>query len=66
MIKHKTKEEAYDIYFKVCLEAVTEIDDFTTFGHLDYIPRYAPFGDYDFETHKNVIEKILQVIIKKN
>jgi histidinol-phosphatase (PHP family) len=64
--KDKTKEEAYDIYFKACLEAVTEIDDFTTFGHLDYIPRYAPFGDYDFKIHKEIIEKILKVIIKKN
>ena len=62
----KTKEEAYDIYFNACLEAVTEIDDYTTFGHLDYIPRYAPFDDYDFQIHKDKIEKILQMIIKKN
>ncbi len=33
---------------------------------LDYIPRYAPFGDYDFKIHKEIIEKILKVIIKKN
>jgi len=64
--KGKTKEEAYDIYFNTCLEAILEIDDFTTFGHLDYIPRYAPYDDYDYKTHQEIIDAILQALIKKN
>ena len=64
--KGKTKEEAYDIYFKTCLEAIETIDDFTTFGHLDYIPRYAPYDDYDYTTHKEVIDDILKALIKKD
>ena len=64
--KGKTKEEAYDIYFKTCLEAIETIDDFTTFGHLDYIPRYAPYDDYDYVIHKEIIDKILNALIKKD
>ena len=64
--KGKTKKEAYDIYFNTCLEAILEIDDFTTFGHLDYIPRYAPYDDYDYKTHQEIIDAILQALIKKN
>ena len=64
--KGKTKKEAYDIYFKTCLEAILEIDDFTTFGHLDYIPRYAPYDDYDYQTHQEAIDEILKALIKKD
>ncbi len=64
--KGKTKEEAYDIYFNTCLEAIETIDDFTTFGHLDYIPRYAPYDDYDYVIHKEIIDKILNALIKKD
>ena len=64
--KGKTKKQAYQIYFEACLEAVTEIDDFDTFGHLDYIPRYAPFEDYDYQDHKEIIDQILRTLIQKN
>ena len=35
----KSKKEAYTIYFEKVLEAVTEMNDFTVVGHLDYISR---------------------------
>jgi histidinol-phosphatase (PHP family) len=63
--KGKTKFEAYDLYFKTCLEAILEIDDFHTFGHLDYIPRYAPYDDYVYEDHKDRIDLILKALISK-
>ncbi len=62
----KTKQQAYQRYFEACLEAVTTIDDFDTFGHLDYIPRYAPFGDYEYETYRAILDQILTVLIAKN
>ena len=62
----KTKKEAYQQYFETCLEAIQEIDDFHTFGHLDYIPRYAPFGDYEYAEFHDIIDEILKLLIKKN
>ena len=62
----KTKQEAYQLYFETCLEAITEVDDFDTFGHLDYIPRYAPFDDYEYQDFKSIIDDILLALIKKD
>lgn len=61
----KTKQESYQTYFEACLEAILEIDDFNAFGHLDYIPRYAPFDDYQYEDFKDIIDQILIALIKK-
>mgnify|MGYP000518937875 CR=1 FL=1 len=63
---NKTKEEAFSIYFEKVLEAIKTIDDFTVIGHLDYIPRYSDFGDYDYQVYKDVIDEILLELIKKN
>lgn len=62
----KTKKEAYQRYFETCLEAINAIDDFHTFGHLDYIPRYAPFGDYDYADYQGIMDDILLALIRKN
>lgn len=62
----KSKHEAYNIYFLSLLEAVTEIDSFDVVGHFDYITRYSPFGDYEYEEYKDVIDQILQVLVQKN
>jgi len=63
--KGKDAFEAYDLYFKTCLEAIQNIDDFHTFGHLDYIPRYAPYEDYEYHEHKETIDLILKALISK-
>ncbi len=62
----KTKKEAFTIYFEKVLEAVREMDMFNVVGHLDYIPRYSGFGDYEYEDYKEIIDQILQVLIDKN
>lgn len=62
----KSKKEAYTIYFDTLLKAVTEMDEFTVVGHLDYISRYSGMGDYEYDDYKNIIDQILQVIIQKN
>jgi histidinol-phosphatase (PHP family) len=61
----KTQKEAYQIYFETCLDAVRSIDTFDVFGHLDYIPRYAPYDDYEYEDYKDIIDAILRTIIEK-
>lgn len=62
----KTKEEAYNIYFDTCLEAIENMDQFTVFGHLDYISRYSPFGDVVYSEFKEKIDVILRALINKN
>jgi histidinol-phosphatase (PHP family) len=62
----KTKKEAYQLYFETCLQAIQDIDDFDTFGHFDYIPRYAPFGDYDYAEFTTIIDQVLRLLIKKD
>ena len=62
----KTKKEAYKVYFEKVLEAIETIDDFTVFGHLDYIPRYSDFDDYNYEEYKEIIDDILKALINKN
>ena len=64
--KGKTQYDAYHIYFETCLEAIHSGIPFDTFGHLDYIPRYAPYGDYDYASHKDIIDRILDELIKQN
>lgn len=61
----KTKREAYQTYFETVLDAVETIDQFDVVGHLDYIPRYSPFGDYEYEDYKDIIDQILLAIIAK-
>lgn len=61
----KTKFEAYQIYFETCLAAIQSTNKFDTFGHMDYITRYSPFGDYDYINHKVIIDQILKELIKK-
>ncbi|QMS84787.1 histidinol-phosphatase HisJ family protein [Candidatus Xianfuyuplasma coldseepsis] len=62
----KTKRQAYQTYFETCLDAIESIDQFDVFGHLDYITRYSPYGDYDYEEYKDIIDRILQALIRKN
>jgi len=62
----KTMHEAYQTYFDMCLEAIEAMDNFDTFGHLDYISRYAPYDDYDYDMFKETIDNILLALIKKN
>lgn len=61
----KTMKEAYQRYFEVCLDAVTTMDHFDTFGHLDYIPRYAPYGDYSYPMFQTILDSILKTLITK-
>jgi len=62
----KTKEEAYNIYFQTCLEAIENTPNFTVFGHLDYISRYSPFGDFEYQDYQEIIDKVLTALISRN
>lgn len=61
----KTKKESYQTYFELCLEAINNTPEFTVFGHLDYITRYSPYGDYKYKEYKKIIDEILMALIEK-
>jgi histidinol-phosphatase (PHP family) len=63
--KNKTKEQAYQSYFDLCLEAVENVNTFDVFGHLDYITRYSPYGDFRFDDYRVNIEAIIDALIKR-
>lgn len=63
---NRTKKQAYTTYFNTCLEAISNTSKFDAFGHLDYITRYSPYGDYDYEEYKTVIDKILVELINRD
>lgn len=60
------KIDAYNLYFEEYLKMVSS-GGFNIAAHLDLMNRYAfdTLGNYDFNIHKNIIEKILKQIISK-
>lgn len=63
----KTQYDSYLRYFEILQEMVENFNNFDVLGHLDFIVRYGPFEDkdYDFNTFKPIIDKILLRTIKK-
>ncbi|TJX13889.1 histidinol-phosphatase HisJ family protein [Tissierella creatinini] len=64
----KTKYESYMDYFKLVLEMVENFKRYDVVGHMDYISRYGPYRDkdYEYEDYKEIIDDILKAIIKNN
>ena len=64
----KTDEEAYRAYFESILENIQVFDHFDVYGHLDYVVRYGmnKNKDYKYSTYQDVLDAILQELIKKN
>lgn len=66
---HKTKLEAYQIYFDEALKCVKMFDCFESLGHLDYIVRYATY-DNNFvdlpSSLQSTLDEILKVLVQKN
>lgn len=63
----RSEEEGYRIYFETILENVNVFDDFDVYGHLDYVVRYGPnqAGNYTYEKYRDVLDAILETLIKK-
>lgn len=62
----KTQQEAYLRYFELVLEMAENFTQFDAAGHLDYITRYGPFENrqYDPERYSPVIDAILKALIR--
>lgn len=65
--KGKSQYQSYLRYFDLVLEMVENFSNFDVLGHLDFIVRYGPFENktYDYKDYKEIIDKILKTLIKR-
>lgn len=63
----KNQEESYMRYFEILLEMVLSFSNFDVVGHLDYITRYGPFQEknYNYKVFEEIIDSILIALIEK-
>lgn len=61
----RTQEEANREYFESILENLKVFSNFDVYGHLDYVVRYGPRKDkdYNYEQYLDIIDKILEKLI---
>lgn len=65
----KTREkERYLLYFRETCERLSALDCYDSCGHLDFVVRYGPNQDryYSYESYADVIDPILEILIKKD
>lgn len=63
--EYRTEEEAYMEYFSSILENLNSFNQFDVYGHLDYVVRYGPNQDkeYNYDKYKDVLDRILTLLI---
>lgn len=63
----KTRDEYYDMFFKLGKKCLELDYDFDVFGHIDYIVRYGGYSErvLDVNLHKEAISQVLKALIDK-
>ena len=66
--RNKTKQEAYEAYFKTMLDCIDTHPYINSLGHIDYIARYAKYEDTEiyYQDFLELIDELLKKIIRKN
>ena len=66
--KNRSDYEAFRQYFEEVLKNIQSFPHFDTLGHLDYIVRYSPNKDenYNWTDYLDLIDPILLFLIKEN
>ena len=61
----RSEKTAYREYFESILENLNTYSDFDVYGHLDYVVRYGPTSNenYDWREYQDVIDEILRKLI---
>jgi histidinol-phosphatase (PHP family) len=67
LFKGRSQKEGYRAYFESLKYLIENFENFDVLGHLDYIVRYGDFQNKTirYEDHKNILDEILSMIIKK-
>lgn len=63
----KTRREVQKLYFETVLKNVELYNNFSVYGHIDFITRYGgeEFRKLEYEDNKKIIDKILKTLISK-
>lgn len=63
----RRKEDCYLEYFESILENIRAFDGFDVYGHIDYVVRYGPTKNtnYNWRQYQDVIDVILRLLIEK-
>lgn len=59
----KTQDEYNQEYYQEIYRVIKEYKDYSVLGHLDMIKRYDSEGDYPFDKYKDIVTKILKMVI---
>lgn len=67
----RTLRESYLEYFGCVLDNLRSFDEFDSLGHLDYVVRYGvreygTDGEYSYYDYSEIIDEILNIIIRKD
>ncbi len=63
----RSEKDCYREYFESILENIHAFDGFDVYGHIDYVVRYGPTknANYDWTHYREVIDEILRLLISK-
>ncbi|MBQ8279091.1 MAG: histidinol-phosphatase HisJ family protein [Roseburia sp.] len=63
----RDEKDCYREYFESILENIHVFDGFDVYGHIDYVVRYGPTrnANYDWTQYQDVIDEILKLLIYK-
>ena len=63
----RDEKDCYREYFESILENIQAFDGFDVYGHIDYVVRYGPTknANYDWVQYQDVIDEILKLLIAK-
>jgi len=62
------KKTAYTLYFTEMLKNINSIENFSVYGHIDFISRYGTYTDkiLKYSDYSDIIDEILKTLISKN
>lgn len=65
--KTRNKEELQRFYFETVLDNVKKYEQFSVYGHMDFVTRYGgpEYRGMDYHMHKDIIDEILRTLIHK-
>ena len=63
----RDEKDCYREYFESILENIHAFDGFDVYGHIDYVVRYGPTKNtnYDWKEYQDIIDAILKLLIEK-
>lgn len=63
----RNEKDCYREYFESILENIHAFDGFDVYGHIDYVVRYGPTknADYDWKHYQDIIDEVLKLLIEK-